>query len=64
MKGSEMACPKVNDDQLSEQLELARRILRLEQQLVAYQKLHAEELDEIYVTLTDCRKRLLTVLSV
>jgi hypothetical protein len=37
--------------------ELAGRLLRVEQQLLAYEKLHADELDELWRTLNDCKRR-------
>ncbi len=36
--------------------ELARRLYKIEQQLKAYQKLHAEELTELWQTLNDCKQ--------
>ncbi len=36
--------------------ELARRLLKVEQQLKAYQKLHAEEFEELWQTLNDCKQ--------
>jgi hypothetical protein len=47
------------EDWRAEQLDLARRILRSEQQLAAYQELHTAELDELHDVLTDCKKQLL-----
>jgi hypothetical protein len=37
--------------------EVARRLLKVEQQLLAYQKLHADELDELWQALNDCKRR-------
>lgn len=37
--------------------ELARRLLKVEQQLLAYEKLHADELDELWRMLNDCKRR-------
>ncbi len=36
--------------------ELARRLYKIEQQLRAYQKLHAEEFEELWQTLNDCKQ--------
>jgi len=38
--------------------ELASRLLRLEQQLTAYQKLHADELAEMWRILNECKRAL------
>ncbi|MFQ6057393.1 MAG: hypothetical protein ACE5MB_00740 [Anaerolineae bacterium] len=40
--------------------DLAYRVLRLEQQLESYQKLHAEELDEIRRTLAELKRQILS----
>ena len=39
--------------------DLSIRILRLEQKLESYQKLHAEELDEIRLALAELKKQVL-----
>ena len=36
--------------------DLASRVLRFEQQLQAYQKLHADELAELWRTLNECKQ--------
>jgi len=41
--------------------DLAYRVLRLEQQLESYQKLHAEELDEIRKALAEIKTEILAV---
>jgi len=55
--------PSNDESRLITQLELARQLLHLEQQVEAYQRLYDEELDQIRCSLTDCRKKLLTLLS-
>ena len=42
--------------------DIACRLLRFEQQLKAYEKLHADELAELWRTLNEC-KQLIAVLS-
>jgi hypothetical protein len=41
---------------MPQQEELACRILKLEQQLKAYEKLHAEEFAELWKALNDCKQ--------
>ncbi|MFQ6013866.1 MAG: hypothetical protein ACE5NP_00305 [Anaerolineae bacterium] len=48
---------------IAQESDLAIRILRLEQQLESYQKLHAEELDEIRKTLAELKDQILTTNS-
>jgi hypothetical protein len=43
---------------MTQPADLARQVLKLEQQLEAYQKLHAEELDELRRTLNECKRAL------
>lgn len=45
-----------------QQAELARRLLRLEQQLLAYEKLHADELAELWRTLNECKREITAAL--
>jgi hypothetical protein len=42
--------------------DLAGRLLRFEQQLTAYQKLHTDELAELWQMLNTCKRTLITVL--
>lgn len=42
-----------------QETDLSIRILRLEQKLDSYQKLHAEELDEIRLALAELKKQVL-----
>lgn len=42
--------------------DLAGRLLRFEQQLTAYQKLHGDELAELWQMLNTCKRALVTVL--
>lgn len=42
--------------------DLAGRLLRFEQQLTAYQKLHTDELAELWQMLNTCKRALVTVL--
>ena len=42
--------------------DLAGRLLRFEQQLTAYQKLHTDELAELWQVLNTCKRALVTVL--
>lgn len=39
-------------------VDLASRLLRFEQQLQAYQKLHADELAELWRSLNECKQAL------
>lgn len=48
---------------MAARLELARRILRLEQMVEAYQRLYDEDLTRIHLALSDCRKSLISLLS-
>ncbi len=41
--------------------ELASRLLRFEQQLKAYQKLHEDELAELWLTLNECKQAIATL---
>lgn len=43
--------------------ELAYRVLKLEQQLDSYQRLHAEELEQIRRALTDLKEQVLALAS-
>ncbi len=43
--------------------DIAYRVLRLEQQLDAYQRLHGEELEEIRRALSELKDQILTVAS-
>jgi prefoldin subunit 5 len=54
---------KVDERQIISELELARQLLYLEQQLDAYRTLYDEELDQIRSSLNDCRKKLLMLMS-
>jgi hypothetical protein len=51
-----------DESQSGAQLELARRLLKLQQQLDAYEKLHQEELEEIRQSLVDHRQKLLKLI--
>lgn len=42
--------------------DLASRLLRFEQQLAAYQKLHADEMAELWRVLDECKRVLVTAL--
>jgi len=42
--------------------DLAGHLLRVEQQLIAYQKLHTDELAELWRTLNECKCTLITLL--
>lgn len=42
--------------------DLAHRLLRFEQQLTAYQKLHTDELAELWRVLNECKCALVTTL--
>ncbi len=44
-------------------IDLARQVLFLEQQVDAYQRLLDEELEEMRHAVSDCRKKLLMLLS-
>jgi len=43
--------------------DLACRLLRVEQQLIAYQKLHTDELAELWQTLNECKQTIAATLS-
>ena len=43
--------------------DLAARLLRFEQQLQAYQKLHGDELAELWRALNDCKRDLTATLA-
>jgi len=43
--------------------DLACRLLKFEQQLKAYEKLHATELTELWQTLNDCKEAVATIVS-
>jgi len=43
--------------------DLACHLLRVEQQLLAYQQLHKEELAELWQTLNECKRAITTTLS-
>ncbi len=43
--------------------DLACRLLRVEQQLIAYQKLHTDELAELWQTLNECKQAIAAILS-
>lgn len=43
--------------------DLACRLLRVEQQLIAYQKLHTDELAELWQTLDKCKQAIAATLS-
>lgn len=43
--------------------DLACRLLRVEQQLIAYQKLHTDELAELWQTLNECKQAIAATLS-
>ncbi len=51
-----------HDGQTSAVVELAARVLRLEERLASYQQLHEEELEQLSRSLADCRQRLLALL--
>jgi len=51
----------VEGDQLATQLELARRLLRLEQRVDAYQRLYEEELDQILRSLKNLERQFLAL---
>lgn len=42
--------------------DLASRLLKFEQQLIAYQKLHTDELAELWRVLDECKHTLVTAL--
>lgn len=44
-------------------LDLASRLLKFEQQLQAYQKLHGDELAELWQTLNECKREIAIALS-
>jgi len=46
---------------MEKEKDLAYRVLRLEQQLESYQKLHAEELDEIRKALAEIKAEILAI---
>ncbi len=54
---------ETRQDLSSAQLDLARQLLHLEQQLEAYQNLHNEELEQIRSTLSECKRKLLIFLE-
>ena len=54
----------LEESDLPTQLEIARQLLHLEQQLEAYQSLHEEDLAEMRRAISDIRKQLLKLLSV
>jgi diadenosine tetraphosphate (Ap4A) HIT family hydrolase len=43
---------------MAQPADLAYQVLKLEQQLEAYQKLHAEELGELWRVLNECKRAL------
>jgi hypothetical protein len=47
-----------------QETDLSLRILRLEQKLESYQKLHAEELNEIRLALAELKKQVLALAAV
>ena len=42
--------------------DLAGRLLRFEQQLAAYQKLHTDEMAELWQTLNECKREIVAAL--
>ena len=43
--------------------DIAGRLLQIEQQLMAYQKLHTDELAELWQTLNQCKREIATVMT-
>jgi hypothetical protein len=62
-KTPQQASLEVKEAPPSKILELARQVLYLEQQLEAYQSLYDEDLAQIRSALSDCRRKLLALLS-
>ncbi len=46
---------------MTQESDLSLRILRLEQKLESYQKLHAEELDELRLALAELKRQVLSM---